>query len=352
MLLEKAKIYGVDGVGAKSPTLTRTDDAVGLSYTVGASEITSDFNNCYPWSDIQEVTDPAGNVFIRIPKFYGKVTKNSDGTYKYQISGVRYDGFSTLFIDGKGNEIDYVLVGKYEGSGSSSRVYSKSGQPVLGDIKFADFRYGCSANGKGYQQYDFLIDAIIKHLFLIEFATTNSQSIMRGYNAPNNKRPPISTGNTDSVATPSGSNGSNTDGYHACKYRGIENPWGNTWKWCDGVYFDGNKVYVCTDPTMYSNRGPNAPYFYMGDRCMSNGYSSVITPFEKMPLLGYTTEASGDDATYYSDIYYTSATGNTMLVGGRWNIDAEAGLWACGGNTMDNIDLGPDLAGRLCYKPI
>ena len=35
--IEKAKIYGVDKVGSSNPSaLVRTDDAVGLGYTVGA----------------------------------------------------------------------------------------------------------------------------------------------------------------------------------------------------------------------------------------------------------------------------------------------------------------------------
>ena len=46
MLLEKTKIYGVDGVGQSSPTLTRTDSAVGLGYTINASTIDSDFDSC------------------------------------------------------------------------------------------------------------------------------------------------------------------------------------------------------------------------------------------------------------------------------------------------------------------
>ena len=90
-------------MGQSSPTLTRTDSAVDKSYTIGDSEIHSDFDNCYPWSDMQEVIDAENNVFIKIPKFYSKVTKNANGTYKHQISGVRYDGFTTLFVDGKGN---------------------------------------------------------------------------------------------------------------------------------------------------------------------------------------------------------------------------------------------------------
>lgn len=200
MNIEKAKIYGVDKVGSSTPSaLTRTDDAVGLSYTVGTTDIVSDFDRCYPWSDMQEVTDASGNVFIKIPKFYSKITKNSDGTYKHQISGIRYEGFSTLFVDGAGNELDYVLVGKYEGSGSSARVYSKSGATVLVNITCDNFRTGCKANGAGYQQYDFLIDLIIKELWLIEMKTTNSQSVMYGY--ANGNSAAVATGRTDAVKT-------------------------------------------------------------------------------------------------------------------------------------------------------
>ena len=213
-----ASIYGVDKVGSSDPNaLERTDDAIGLSYTRGISKITSDFDNCYPWSDMQKITDSHGNVFIKIPKFYSKITKNTDGTYKHQISGTKYPGFSTLFVDGKGNEINFIFVGKYEGSynSTSACIMSKSGQTVKVSTTRSDYRTACMKVGKGYQQYDFLIDAIIKELFLIEFATTNSQSVMVGYTNSANTAA-ITTGRTDSVNTPSGSQISNTDGKHAC----------------------------------------------------------------------------------------------------------------------------------------
>lgn len=345
-----SKIYGVNKVGQANPTLTRTDDAVGLSYTVGASEITSDFDNCYPWRDMQEVTDVSGNVFIKIPKFYSKVTKNTDGTYKHQISGTQHEGFTTLFVDGKGNELDYVLVGKYEGSGSASRVYSKSGATVLVNITRGNFRIGCKANGKGYQQYDFLIDAIIKELFTIEFATTNSQSIMQGYTNATNVAA-IATGRTDTVLTPSGSPESNTDGKHACKYRGIENPFGNVWKWCDGINFDVEKIYACEVPEFYVDDKHDAPYTYMGDRLMSEGYLKEVTAFAKNPLLGYATAIGAGSTTHYSDHYYVNNTGTVLLCGGHWTYGARAGLWGWSGGGAA-LSAYSNIGGRLCYKPI
>lgn len=356
MKIEKAKIYGVDKVGQSNPTLERTDSAIGKNYIKGASEIKSDFDNCFPWCDMHEVVDSQGNVFIKIPKFYSKITKNADGTYKHQISGVRYDGFTTLFVDGKGNEIDYVLVGKYEASGSKTKAASQSGKNVLVNITLPQMRAACMANGEGYQQYDFLIDAIIFELFIIEFATTNTQSIMYGY--ANGNSAAIATGKTDSVKTASGSDTSNTDGKHACKYRGIENLWGNVWKWCDGINFCDEKIYICLDPTAYESDKKVAPYMYMGDRPFRDendddldGYIKEISYFDKFPLLGYTSDVSASETTHYCD-WCSMGEGDCVLyVGGVWSSGLDAGLRYWGGDYGSSY-YGSSIGGRLCKKPL
>ena len=341
------KIYGVDLVGAADPhALVRTDAAVGRNVTVGASTIDSGFDSCYPWSDIEEVTDKFGNVFVKIPKFYSKITKNSDGTYLHQLSGTKYSGFDTLFKIGN-REIDYVMVGKYEGSGSADRVYSKAKQIPLDNITMDDFRNGCKANGEGYQQYDFLIDLIIKELWLVEMATTNCQAKMYGY-AKNNSAA-INTGETDTVKTPSGSAESNTDGIHACKYRGIENPWGNIFKWCDGISFSGSSVYVCTEPTAYSAGKTTGLYQYYGTRASSNGYVKTVAPLAEGSLIQYVTAVGADGSSYYCD---SSLQGGTVLgCGGWWGSYANAGLWDWYGDFSVST-LGSFIGGRLCYKPI
>lgn len=341
------KIYGVDLVGAADPhALVRTDAAVGRNVTVGASTIDSGFDSCYPWSDIEEVTDKFGNVFVKIPKFYSKITKNSDGTYLHQLSGTKYSGFDTLFKIGN-REIDYVMVGKYEGSGSADRVYSKAKQIPLDNITMDDFRNGCKANGEGYQQYDFLIDLIIKELWLVEMATTNCQAKMYGY-AKNNSAA-INTGETDTVKTPSGSAESNTDGIHACKYRGIENLWGNIFKWCDGISFSGSSVYVCTEPTAYSAGKTTGLYQYYGTRASSNGYVKTVAPLAEGSLIQYVTAVGADGSSYYCD---SSLQGGTVLgCGGFWHSYASTGLWDWYGDFSAST-LGSFIGGRLCYKPI
>ena len=340
----KKKIYGVDLVGSQDPNaLIRTDDAVGLNITVGTSEITSDFDNCYPWCDMKEVTDEFGNVFIKIPKFYSKITKNADGTYKHQLSGTKYEGFSTLFVDKLEHEHDYVLIGKYEGSGSSSRIYSKSGQTPLCNVKINEFRSGCTANGVGYQQYDYLIDLIIKELWLVEMKTTNCQSIMHGYTGSTI----LKTGTTDSVSTSSGSPASNTDGKHACKYRGIENPWGNVWMLCDGIQCHTNGISVCTQPELYSEIGGSRGYMWQGTLNFSSiytGYLQKFEPLERNPLIQFTTSLDGASATtYFCTMAGVPNTGNILTIRGT-------SLW--GFHPEDKEYVFTRLGGRLCYKPL
>lgn len=341
-------IYGVDLVGSEDPNaLVRTDNAVGLNVTVGTSEITSDFDNCYPWSDIEEVTDDFGNVFVKIPKFYSKITNNADGTYKHQLSGTKHTGFDTLFKVGD-REIDYVMVGKYEGSGPAGRLYSKAKQRPATGLNLDRCRGWCKANGEGYQQYDFLIDLIIKELWLVEMKTTDSQSIMYGYANGNSAQ--INTGTTDNVTTPSGSPESNTDGKHACKYRGIENLWGNIPILCDGITFSGSSVYICTEPNAYQADKITEPYALYGTR--SQDYSGVktVAPLKEGSLIQYVTViANSGYASYYCD--YSGQSGAILCCGGRWNDGAAAGLWCWNGSLSAKGSSNDGVGGRLCYKP-
>ena len=356
---EKMKIYGVRGMGSVNPEdLSREDDAVGLSCEVGISEIRSDFDNCYPWNKIREVKDKFGNSFVRIPKFYSKVSFDYRGYFSYQISGYPHEGFSTLFVDGKGNEIDYVLVGKYESSGTSQKVESKSGKEVLSNFTIGDMRNACRSNGEGYQQYDFLIDNIIRQLFTVEFATTNSQSIMAGITNSDTYSQCLITGQTDPVKTASGSwkkgnpvlsSNYNLDGLHACKYRGIENPWGNFYKFCDGISFSGGKAYICLDPTEYADEKHESPYMLAGSIASEGGYNTQMEPFENFPLLAYCSEVHGDEYSYFCDYYYDG--GSTLSIGGSWDEDGLAGIWCFNGSNDSNYS-SENFCSRLCYKPI
>ena len=66
------KIYGVEGEINQESLLTRTDDAVDMTYTIHTTEglIDSDFDSADIYKNIREYTDARGNVFVSIPKHY------------------------------------------------------------------------------------------------------------------------------------------------------------------------------------------------------------------------------------------------------------------------------------------
>ena len=169
------------------------------------------------------------------------------------------------------------------------------------------------------------------------------------YGYANGNSAAVATGRTDAVKTPSGSEESNTDGKHACKYRGIENLWGNTFTWCDGISFSSEKVYVCTDPASYTAGKTASPYVYQGNRASGYNYIKKVEPLGRNPLIQYATEVGGSATTYFCD--YAYADGSVLAVGGYWNYASDAGLWIWYGLYYPSY-ASSSIGGRLCYKPL
>ena len=131
----------------------------------------------------------------------------------------------------------------------------------------------------------------------------------------------------------------------------MENIWGNTWTHVDGISFDVEKVYVCTDPTAYESGKTEAPYFYMGDRCTTEGWAKEIAPLDKNPLMLFTKSVDAGNASYYSDYYYYQPTGEILFVGGLWYYGTRAGLWLWNGHYGVSYAYS-SFGGRLCKKPL
>jgi len=179
-------IYGASWTGAASPVLTRTDEAIGKVANAGVDlgVVVNDFDNCYPWSAMMEVTDALGNVFIRIPKFF--IEKTAVGAARtWRISGNPF-GNSYLpwcFWDFTNNvALPYVDVGKYVASLSgANKLESLADKYPLINKNIVQFRGYAQANGVGYQQLDIHVVDMLQVLFYVEFATINSQAIMSGW---------------------------------------------------------------------------------------------------------------------------------------------------------------------------
>lgn len=335
-------VYGASWNLKSSPTLTRTDAAVGL--TAGINGAQNDFDNAGPWKGMHRVTDSMGNVFVRIPKFYIRKTQTGspdNGTATWQVSLVSHGDDWYLpkgfwdFTNSK--ELDYIDIGAYDATGSSSKLTSVAGQAPLVNLSIADFRSAAKANGTGYQIWDIHANDMLQVLFIIEFATLNSQSIMEGID---NGTSAAKSGAADSHK---GSSGTAGIGSKAMSYRGIENLYGNVWQFCDGVNFKDNQPWVCEDATKFQSNLFADPYVCTGYTATSSGSNYIKTlGFDSLrPYAQFTTDNSGSESTYYADYDYPGS-GNTVLeTGGRWDYGASGGLFRSGrGDSSTHADVG------------
>lgn len=143
-------------------------------------------------------------------------------------------------------------------------------------------------------------------------------------------------------------------------YRGVENPFGHTWKWTDGckclIQSEANgglsEFYVCDDPASFTSSGV-ANYKLRGNLPRKEGYVKILILGEDgeiMPL-----EVGAGSTTYFCDYFYTSipASGVSergVLFGG----DASAGAFA--GFVFASTDYtaahaNAYVGSRLCFFP-
>lgn len=182
-------VYGASWDGGSSAALTRTGDAVGLVANAGVDDqvVDNDFDDIFPWSDFSEVTDAAGNVFVRIPKFYiRKTAVGAARTWEVSRWPLPNGGYlPRCFWDfNNGCELDYVDVGKYVASLSgANKLESKAGTYPLINKTIVEMRGYAETNGAGYQQLDIHVVDLLQALMYVEFATLDLQSVMAGYTA-------------------------------------------------------------------------------------------------------------------------------------------------------------------------
>ena len=185
---EAAFSFKNEFVGGATSVLTR-NRGVTANAGVGAFMATNDYDYAPIYSEITEVEDSYGNVFIRIPKFYIKKTPTATGMIR-QISKLPITGgyLPWCFWDFTNSvELPYIDIGKYNASLSdnTTKLESKSGKYPLVNKNIVQFRDYATANGAGYQQLDIHVVDLIQTLFYIEFGTVNSDAIARGWTSGN-----------------------------------------------------------------------------------------------------------------------------------------------------------------------
>lgn len=342
-----AQIWGVSGLGNSDPTLTRTYDNVGKTYNINSSAgtITTDFDTEFNFETV--VQD--GNTMIKIPTFYkrfdtisnNQITAFSISKTKVNVDFIPYPCF--VKQDGSGDIMPYILISKGKATGTSSKATCVSGEMPLVSVTRAQMRTAARANGVGWQQFDWMVLQLLRDLFCVVFATTNSQSIFRGMTTGSLATAIV--GGTWNISTPCGWNTSTMQN----RFFGIEDIFGNVNDWCDGVTLSGSTVYSTVNPSLFSDGTSNM--INSGTRATAGGYVNKLNYSTAQPFMNYTSATSGSETTYYCDISYYKSSGVVLFVGGYKGSSSSAGLWCLGGDNAADFSHF-DVGGRLVYRPV
>lgn len=325
------------------------------------------------------------NVMIKIPEFW-YVDDYTPGTktHNLKICPHAKPGW---------HHHKEAYVSAYEAFNFSNKGRLISMKSVVPTVNFTrtNGRTWARANGfdgeAKWNLYTYEEHRAICHLFLVEYATRNSQKAVNTALTPEGFRQGglgsgcttgtatingaqtwsfIPTGSSDSLGSGSGevtvtiqqtdSSGSNTSTItRKCnRYRGIENPFGHIWKHTDdiiSIYEGGWRTYYKSiKPDQFATNKNNS-YKPLTSAAVVTGYKTEI---RVTPTCDFFAEActNGSETTYWCDYNQdnTDTSEHCLLIGGGSDNGGQAGLFylysANGvGNSYANI------GSRLTYLP-
>ena len=248
------------------------------------------------------------------------------------------------------------------------------------------FRQAARKRGSGWEMYTYGAHKTLFWLFAVEYATLNSQkpfnaqkdangfaqgglgegaTQMTNWGNFNNFNPMIPCGYTNEFANRSGekayvvkdADGNTVATLMANRYRGIENPFGHIWKYCDGANVQVTTgdtgvsvLWTTDDPSNFSDTSYTG-YDKKGNICRTNGFAKKMLLGEDGDIV--TTEVGGSSSTYLCDYYYTYTSTNTLQV---LLVGCDAGNMSRAGLASTDTHYTPSAANRifgsrLCFFP-
>jgi len=193
--------------------------------------------------------------------------------------------------------------------------------------------------GAGWEVIDFLTASALQLLYLVEYASFNSQATLGNGilsitdDGATNMSP--YTGQTNALGNASGSATGNThyqtgQAANSVTYRGVEDFFGNLWEWTDGINIKADYKPWIADHGFASDTFA-APYVDSGlTLCATNGYVTDIA-LDADNDYGFLASAVGGSASAKLCDYYYRALGNrAALRGGNWAVGTYGGAfcWA------------------------
>ena len=351
-----------------------------------------------------------GQVMVYQPKFYYLVCPvvydpidTGIGYHlrkaNYYVSEKARAGFRLhpAFYDANGNEVDYILMGAYEGSlyDTSASAYLMNDEQVMtvGEDLFCSIAGAKPASGltqnltrpnieqmaknrgEGFHLEGIKQTSANQLLMIIEMGMMNLQTaIAQGvvsiadnasFNCSSLTGSTSILGNgtgraTQTINTKADASTTETaDGKTSVTYRGLENPWGNIWKFIYGVNLWGNgrmgggQPYICKDFNFAESKNSDNYEGAGFTVTNANGYISAMGYSTHCDWLFMASEALGNSSLPVGDYHYITPNLNgyrIALLGGHWYSGGGAGGFYWG--LYSGVGLRARyVGGRLVYVP-
>lgn len=354
-----------------------------------------------------------GQVMVYQPKFYYLVCPleydRQETGYGYHLRKANYyisetqrAGFKLhpAFYDKNGNEVDYILMSAYEGCiyDTSANAYLKNDEQVMdaskdkfSSIAGARPATGVSQNltrpnieqmaknrGEGWHSLGIKTASMEQLLMIVEMEMMNLQTAIgqgivslpwttgtdttSSYAGVTGSTASLGNGTGRATKTTTYEGGKATeytvDGKTSICYRGVENFWGNIWKFAYGInfYCEVGKPflgYVCKDFN-YAESKKTDNYENIGFALPSeNGYVSAMGYSTKYDWLFLPSEVKGNSSLPVGDYYYQNNTWDGYRIarlGGYWSNGSDAGGFCW--HLNDGVgSRARTVGGRLVYVP-
>ena len=252
-----------------------------------------------------------GNVMVQIPKFWYKY-EFADGKHKWLISDAEQPGLELYpAFDREGTIRDFRYYPAYQGFTLSGKLISGSGRVPTASKTRATFRTEAAANGAGWSQIDWNLLVAVQLLYLTEYADFDTQAML-GQGITSGSTYTAVTGSSNSLGNASSpSTNTNTQ---FMSYRGIENWYGQIFKFIDGVNIKDREYFVNKKPSTYADDVFTGDYVTTGMTMVAtNGYVKNIVQNKNGFI---SSDATGTDSTYIPDYQYQSTGDRIVYFGG------------------------------------
>lgn len=286
--------------------------------------------------------------------------KKIDNYYEGAFEGTLYDVSASQYIKDDAQVADFT---------TDKMASVSGGKPISGNTQNLTrdgARKLCHNRGSGWQLETIQIASADQLLMLVEYGKFDMQSaigsgnvyrswIEDGINWAGNTGATSSLGNESGVVqvTVSGQkSGDPNQILNMVSYRGKENPWGNIWKWIDGLNMYKTEIYIA-DHDFKDDTG-SSPYEYAGFKCSPDGgYVSAFCYSQNYDWLFVPAEVKGNSSVPVGDYFWVNPTYGWLVaaLGAYWYDGDYAGAFC-----LSVIDASDDryriISGRPVYRKI